>query len=70
MRKKTSYTSNDSIRSKSGGKQIYNNREMLGVLPVCSPGVLLTLYGNKFEKEPVVGPLKLYIFFKLVSTKG
>ena len=45
-------------------------REMLGVLPVCSHGILLTLYGNKFEKQPVVGPLKLYIFFKLVSIKG
>ena len=45
-------------------------REMLGVLPVCSPRVLLTLYGNEFEKEPVVGPLKLYFFLKLVSIKG
>ena len=42
---------------------------MLGVLPVYSPEVLLTLYGNKFEREPVVGLLKLYFFLKLVSIK-
>ena len=43
---------------------------MLGVLPVRSLGVLLTLYGNKFERESVVGPLKLYFFLKLVFIKG
>ena len=47
----------------------YIIQEMLGVLLVCSPGVLLTLYGNKFEREPVVGPLKLYFFLKLIFIK-
>ena len=43
---------------------------MLGVLPMRSPGVFLTLYGNKFERELVVGPLKLYFNLKLISIKG
>ena len=36
---------------------------MLGVLSMHSPG-------NKFEREPVVGPLKLYFNLKLISIKG
>ena len=47
-----------------------SEREMLGVLPMRSLVVLLTLYGNKFKREPVVGPLKLYFFLKLASIKG
>ena len=43
--------------------EVSKAREMLGVLSVCFSGILLTLYENKFEREPVVGPLKLYIYF-------
>ena len=59
-----------SSRSYSQENSHIEKREMLGVLPVRSLGVLLTLYGNKFERELVVGPLKLYFNLKLISIKG